>query len=419
MASVKTFITLLRPRILSSATAVAPPHDIHRHANALQRHAVQVRTIRTRGRSVVRREIVGLQSTPFERPSPEDSRPKRGRPSALKLFDAEEEPCHTDSDDDNDDEDDRLHEEQQRIVADQRNRSKNKMEAESQKSTANRSEKAQPSASRHAVKPHTNARHDPESSKRAQKKSAATTDAPPSQLARGSKTKHSSSDEPRVERVSKTLEAFPFIPGATTQELTVAHKFFVQPATFVKSASNLEMLPQDTLMPEVAFIGRSNIGKSSLINGLVNRNGLVKTSSKPGHTRLMNFFKIGGRLSLVDMPGYGFKSRDEWGEMILDYFQNRSSLKRIYILVDPSHGIKDSDKQIMGMLDKFGMSYQVVLTKTDKLSAQKLKAAKAEIEGELAREAICCFPQLLAVSSRKKQGLDELRAAILKAAQLS
>ncbi|KAG0254432.1 hypothetical protein DFQ27_006835 [Actinomortierella ambigua] len=179
------------------------------------------------------------------------------------------------------------------------------------------------------------------------------------------------------------------------------------------------MIPQDTFIPEVVFIGRSNIGKSSLINGLVNRNGLVKTSSKPGHTRLMNFFKIGDRLSLVDMPGYGFKSRDEWGDMILDYFQHRSNLKRIYILVDPSHGLKDSDKQIMGMLDKSGLSYQVVLTKADKLSKTKLKAAKTEIEAELARDAICCFPQLLAISSKQKHGLDELRATILKAAQLS
>ncbi|KAI8350514.1 putative GTP-binding protein EngB, partial [Mortierella sp. GBAus27b] len=169
----------------------------------------------------------------------------------------------------------------------------------------------------------------------------------------------------------------------------------------------------------VAFIGRSNIGKSSLINGLVNRNGLVKTSSKPGHTRMMNFFRIGDRLSLVDMPGYGWRSRDEWGDMILQYFQNRKNLKRIYILVDPSHGLKDSDLQIMKLLDGSGLSYQAILTKVDRLSKSKYKAVKAEIEAQLVRDAICCFPLVLGVSSKTKEGLDELRAAIIQAGQLS
>ncbi|KAG0199164.1 hypothetical protein BGX28_007524, partial [Mortierella sp. GBA30] len=147
------------------------------------------------------------------------------------------------------------------------------------------------------------------------------------------------------------------------------------------------MIPENTMIPEVAFVGRSNIGKSSLINGLVNRNGLVKTSSKPGHTRMMNFFKIGDKLSLVDMPGYGWKSRDEWGGMILSYLQNRKNLKRIYILIDPSHGLKESDTQIMKLLDGSGLSYQVVLTKVDKLSRTKYKAAKTQIEAALTTEA--------------------------------
>ncbi|KAF9572261.1 hypothetical protein EC968_010127 [Mortierella alpina] len=172
------------------------------------------------------------------------------------------------------------------------------------------------------------------------------------------------------------------------------------------------------MIPEVAFIGRSNIGKSSLINGLVNRNGLVKTSSKPGHTRMMNFFKIGDKLSLVDMPGYGWKSRDEWGGMILSYLQNRKNLRRIYILIDPSHGLKESDTQIMKLLDGSGLSYQVVLTKVDRLSKSKYTEAKAQIESQLVKDAICCFPKVLGVSSKNKDGLDELRAAILKAGQL-
>ncbi|GJJ73000.1 GTP-binding protein [Entomortierella parvispora] len=221
------------------------------------------------------------------------------------------------------------------------------------------------------------------------------------------------------EKFPKKLQAFPFVPGATSGELAKAHKFFFLPAEFVKSATSIDMIPENTAIPEVAFIGRSNIGKSSLINGLVNRNGLVKTSSKPGHTRMMNFFKIGERLSLVDMPGYGWKSRDEWGGMILEYLQTRKNLKRIYILVDPSHGLKESDSQIMKLLDGSGLSYQVVLTKVDRLSPTKYTAAKAEVEAALVEDAICCFPMVLGVSSKTKDGLDELRAAIIKAGQLS
>ncbi|KAG9067350.1 hypothetical protein KI688_012133 [Linnemannia hyalina] len=227
------------------------------------------------------------------------------------------------------------------------------------------------------------------------------------------------STKPVAEKFPKKLQAFPFVPGATTSELTKAHKFFLSPAEFVKSATDLSMIPENTMIPEVAFVGRSNIGKSSLINGLVNRNGLVKTSSKPGHTRMMNFFKLGDKLSLVDMPGYGWKSRDEWGGMILSYLQNRKNLRRIYILMDPSHGLKESDAQIMKLLDSSGLSYQVVLTKMDRLSKTKYSAAKAEIEAELVKGSICCFPLVLGVSSKTKDGLDELRAAIVKASQLT
>ncbi|KAG0298329.1 hypothetical protein BGZ96_000689 [Linnemannia gamsii] len=232
-------------------------------------------------------------------------------------------------------------------------------------------------------------------------------------------TSTAASTKPASEKFPKKLQVFPFVPGATTNELTKAHKFFFSPAEFVKSATDFSMIPENTMIPEVAFVGRSNIGKSSLINGLVNRNGLVKTSSKPGHTRMMNFFKLGDKLSLVDMPGYGWRSRDEWGGMIISYLQNRKNLRRIYILVDPSHGLKESDTQIMKLLDSSGLSYQVVLTKMDRLSKTKYSTAKAEIEAELVKGAICCFPLVLGVSSKTKDGLDELRAAIVKAGQLS
>ncbi|KAG0354870.1 hypothetical protein BG005_006154 [Podila minutissima] len=243
------------------------------------------------------------------------------------------------------------------------------------------------------------------------------TSSPPSPTT--SKKQEAKQTEKTTEKFPRKLAAFPFVPGATSSELTKAHKFFFLPADFVKSATNMDMIPDNTLIPEVAFIGRSNIGKSSLINGLVNRNGLVKTSSKPGHTRMMNFFKVGDKLSLVDMPGYGWKSRDEWGGMILDYLKTRKNLRRIYILVDPSHGLKESDQQIMKLLDSSGLSYQVVLTKIDRLSKTKYSAAKAEIEAELVKDAICCFPMVLGISSKNKDGLDELRAAIVKAGQLA
>ncbi|KAG0236893.1 hypothetical protein BGW42_002391 [Actinomortierella wolfii] len=413
MASVKAFTTFLRPSLLSPVAMTAPRHGASPRTMLFEIPLMQSRGIRTRGRTVVRREIVGVQSAPFERPKL-DNTLSHGQPSAQQPCDVPEKV----KDNNNKSGSDECHDEQQKIRSDPRLRRKEMVKNEAD--TIDRSDQRVSPSATHPV--NTSAESDHSVQKRHERKlnkSKGVMSPLPSSSAQDEGKGTSKRDEPRMERVSKTLEAFPFIPGATSQELATAHKFFFQPAMFIKSASNIEMVPQDTLIPEVAFIGRSNIGKSSLINGLVNRNGLVKTSSKPGHTRLMNFFRIGGRLSLVDMPGYGFKSRDEWGEMILDYFQKRSSLKRIYILVDPSHGLKESDKQIMGMLDKFGLSYQVILTKADKLSKTKLKEAKSAIEAELARDAICCFPQLLAISSKKKQGLDELRAAILKAAQLT
>ncbi|KAG0239078.1 hypothetical protein BGW41_007921 [Actinomortierella wolfii] len=383
MASVKAFTTFLRPSLLSPVAMTAPRHGASPRTMLFEIPLMQSRGIRTRGRTVVRREIVGVQSAPFERPKL-DNTLSHGQPSVQQPCDVPEKVKKDNSDRSGSDE---CHDEQQKIRSDSRLRRKEMVKIEAD--TIDRPDQRVSPSATHPVSASTETDHSVRKRhERKRNKSKGVMSPLPSSSAQDEGKGTSKRDEPRMERVSKTLEAFPFIPGATSQELATAHKFFFQPAMFIKSASNIEMVPQDTLIPE-------------------------------GHTRLMNFFRIGGRLSLVDMPGYGFKSRDEWGEMILDYFQKRSSLKRIYILVDPSHGLKESDKQIMGMLDKFGLSYQVILTKADKLSKTKLKEAKSAIEAELARDAICCFPQLLAISSKKKQGLDELRAAILKAAQLT
>jgi len=195
----------------------------------------------------------------------------------------------------------------------------------------------------------------------------------------------------------------------------------------VKSIANVDQAPTTTI-PEVAFVGRSNVGKSTLINKLLNRKGLVKTSSKPGHTRLINFFSIGDKLHLVDMPGYGFRSREEWGESIMSYLTAREQLKRTFVLIDSTVGIKPADQQLFEYFDKLALSYQVILTKRDRVSEKKFQENKHEIEASLFKQAICCYPQLLASGQQRKsrrganqaaiidEGIQDIRWAIVNAA---
>ncbi|KAL1917546.1 uncharacterized protein VTP21DRAFT_3939 [Calcarisporiella thermophila] len=215
------------------------------------------------------------------------------------------------------------------------------------------------------------------------------------------------------------LKKFAFLPISppSTVEQRLAQKVFGSDSVyFVKSANKLEDAPQNSKL-EVAFVGRSNVGKSTLINAIVNRKNLVKTSNKPGHTRTMNFFSVGDRLVLCDLPGYGFRSREEWGEMILHYFKDRPQLRRIYILVDSRHGLKDSDKSLLELLGNEGLSYQVVLTKTDKTSSSSLGAMRNEVQGWLENQenGVCCFPELLAVNAKDRTGIRELQVSILRA----
>lgn len=198
-----------------------------------------------------------------------------------------------------------------------------------------------------------------------------------------------------------------------------ARKLFAGPVEFLKSAPGLEFLPGADV-PEIAFAGRSNVGKSSLLNAITGRNKLARTSNTPGRTQELNFFDVGSplMLRLVDMPGYGFAEapRDmvkRWRFLVNDYLRGRQVLKRAVVLIDSRHGVKPVDHEIMDMLDAAAVGYRLVLTKADKIKATELDAVRAATEAE-ARKRPAAFPQLIATSSEKGMGIAEVRAAVLE-----
>lgn len=200
----------------------------------------------------------------------------------------------------------------------------------------------------------------------------------------------------------------------TAEPLTRA--LFTKPIRFVAGVANMEQFPV-LMLPEVAFIGRSNVGKSSLVNALVGQNHLARTSGTPGATRQLNFFNLNDVLHLVDVPGYGYakagrKEVKGWQNLLFDYLRGRKQLARAFVLIDARHGVKEADTDMLKRLDDAAVSYQFVLTKADK--AEDLEAVKAKVLA-VARAHPAAHPGVVTTSAHDKQGIDALQDAVIEA----
>lgn len=208
----------------------------------------------------------------------------------------------------------------------------------------------------------------------------------------------------------------------------IGEDLFTRSWVFIRGVPAMKFLPPEGPL-EVAFAGRSNVGKSSLINALIGQKGLARTSNTPGRTQELNYFVPDGfsgeagdmpPMALVDMPGYGYAQApkeqvEKWTKLVFDYLRGRATLKRVYVLIDARHGVKKNDEEVFSLLDKAAVSYQIVLTKTDKIKAAGVPRLIDETLEKI-RKRPAAFPAVLATSSEKGAGLEELRAAILLAA---
>ena len=203
-------------------------------------------------------------------------------------------------------------------------------------------------------------------------------------------------------------------------DIEKGRRLFTQPCEFLRGVLQLEHMP-DANLPEIAFAGRSNVGKSSLINALTGRSTLARTSDTPGRTQEINFFNLGYRLIMADLPGYGFAKApkdkvDLWTDFIRLYLKGRPTLRRALVLVDSRHGFKDSDRDIMKLMDSSAVNYQVVLTNCDKLKPAALESLKETIGLELAKH-VAAHPEILATSSYDGFGIAETRSVLSELAR--
>ena len=201
----------------------------------------------------------------------------------------------------------------------------------------------------------------------------------------------------------------------SAEQLAQGDALFRSTTSFMLGVASLEQLPL-TELNEVAFAGRSNVGKSSLINAVTAQKGLAKTSNAPGRTQQLNYFNVDDKILLVDLPGYGYAQAPEklvkqWQKLIMTYLQGRVNLKRVFVLIDSRHGIKKVDEEIMDMLDKAAVTYQIILTKTDKITSSALARVINETSQKISSRA-AAYVRVLTTSSEKNIGIDMVRAEI-------
>jgi len=202
----------------------------------------------------------------------------------------------------------------------------------------------------------------------------------------------------------------------SSEQLEEARKIFAGPCDFMWGSADLKQLPPPDFA-EIAFAGRSNVGKSSLVNALTGRKTLAKASNTPGRTQQLNFFSLGGHIYLVDMPGYGYAKvskevRENWDTLIFEYLRGRPNLRSVLILVDARHGLKESDVHLMDLLDKAAVNYRIVMTKADKAAQKDIAAMEEKILAALKKHP-AAYPRVHTTSAEKSAGLEELRAALI------